>query len=191
MKRPCKRIAARTTIYMGLTMALTGLLAGCSVGNGASGAPAARTPQSHAARCTRSSCVSRDKRTAVEIPTWIMARDVRVLRRDSYTVDQHLTAIMQDATVLVIFHSVCTGSADGHCQSIDVFRNQEQKPIWHKQYVGVLQLRARPAGFTVKAVSYGPQDPLCCPTLPPVSDTYIWTGHGLRESGPLPGAPSG
>lgn len=93
--------------------------------------------------------------------------------------------------MLIIFHSICTGSVDGHCQAVDVFRGSSQTPIWHRQYAGVLDIKAVTNGFAVRAVSYGAQDPLCCPSLPAVTDTFTWTGAGFRESGPLPKPPTG
>jgi hypothetical protein len=96
---------------------------------------------------------------------------------------------MPDGTVLVIFHSLCTGSADGHCQAVDVFHDRAPKAIWHRQYIGVKAIHVRSNGFSVEAYNYGPQDPLCCPSLPPVTDTYKWTGSGFREFGPTPHQP--
>lgn len=92
--------------------------------------------------------------------------------------------VLPEASVLLVFHSVCTGSADGYCQAIDAFLNAQTRPVWHKSYFNILRLRATPRGFTVKASSYAPNDPLCCPSQPPVTDTYTWTGGGMHESGP-------
>lgn len=119
----------------------------------------------------------------------IIVRDERTLLAASYTVHYHSVAKMRDGTVLLIFHSVCTGSADGHCQAIDIFKGDGTRPILQTTYTGVLAIATLPDGFSVKAVSYAPRDPLCCPSLPPVTDIYAWMGKGFVERGPRPRSP--
>ena len=96
---------------------------------------------------------------------------------------------MPDGTQLIIFHSVCSGSADGDCQAVDVFQAGKLRAIWHKQYATTLAVHALPDGFSVKAVTYAPSDPLCCSSLPPVVDVYRWKRSHFVESGPLPKDP--
>jgi hypothetical protein len=156
-------------IFLGLAVTL--LIAGCG---SSSGSPAASTP-----RATTSGLNARH----------ILARDTRLLAAQSYTVDYHVVSLIPLGTPLYVFHSICTGSADGHCQAVDVFRGDESKSMWHGQYVGVRALRAAPNGFVITATSYASQDPLCCPSLPNVTDTYTWNGSGFDERGPLPKAP--
>jgi hypothetical protein len=121
----------------------------------------------------------------------LVARDAHTLLSRSYSADYHLFSRIKDGSTLIIIHSICTGSADGHCQAVDVFRASGPRPVWHRQYIGVLAMHAVPGGFSVTAPSYAPQDPLCCPTLPAVTDVYTWKGSGLHESGPLPRLPAG
>lgn len=117
-----------------------------------------------------------------------LASDIAFLRRQSYTADYHVD-VVAGGTVFHVFHSVCTGSADGHCQAVDVFRDSKRHPVWHKQYIGVQRIRPSPKGFIVIADSYAPQDPLCCPSRPRVKDVYGWNGSRFVESGPLPDGP--
>jgi hypothetical protein len=116
-------------------------------------------------------------------PAAVIRRDIRTLRGESYSADYHTGARMPDGTVLVIFHSVCTGSTDGHCQAIEVFEGAHRRPLWQHEYAGVLSIHTLRTGFSVRAVHYAPHDPLCCPSLPPVTNVYIWTGSGLIERG--------
>jgi hypothetical protein len=77
---------------------------------------------------------------------------------------------------LVVIHSVCTGSADGHCQAIAVFRGSDPRPVWTGHYSGVTAFAAYAGGFSVTSVQYAPSDPLCCPSRPPVTQRYRWNG---------------
>jgi len=120
----------------------------------------------------------------------IVARAQRYLRDRSYTVDYHVASTLPGGELLVVFHSVCTGSVDGHCQAVDAFRQKASQPVWHGEYTSVLAVRPSKWGFAVRSVSYAAGDPLCCPTGQAVTDTYTWTGSGFKESGPLPGRPS-
>jgi hypothetical protein len=113
------------------------------------------------------------------------------LRKSGFTPDYHITVPVQGGETLYVFHSLCTGSADGHCHSVDVFTGAGRKPVWHKDYVGVFGLQPAKDGFQVRATSYARGDKLCCPSELPVIDTYTWNGHAFTESGPLPKAPSG
>ena len=106
----------------------------------------------------------------------------------SYTPDRELV-INAHGDIFRVIHSVCTGSADGHCQAIDVFAAGGSTPVWQHSYMGVLQIRSVANGFAVKALNFAPSDPLCCPSLPPVTDAYVWNGRGFIESGQLPRKP--
>lgn len=123
-------------------------------------------------------------------PTAVIRRDAQTLRAESYTSDYHTGARMPDGTILLIFHSLCTGSTDGHCQAVDVFTDDRVRPLWHHEYAGVLSIHTLRTGFSVRAVTYAPHDPLCCPSLPPMTDVYTWTGSGFNDRGSpaLPGA---
>lgn len=111
------------------------------------------------------------------------------LRRKGYTSDSTIKILLPVSGTAFVVHSTCTGSADGHCQAVDVFLVRHNQHVWHREYTGVLSIARTSSGFSVRAVSYAPQDPLCCPSLPAVTDTYTWTGSSFTESGPLPHAP--
>lgn len=119
----------------------------------------------------------------------IIRRDIHTLRAESYSADYHTGARMADGTILLIFHSLCTGSTDGHCQAVDVFENARPQPLWHHEYAGVLSIHTLRNGFSVRAVHYARSDPLCCPSLPPVTDSYTWTGSGFAGHRPPPASP--
>lgn len=119
----------------------------------------------------------------------VIATDAAYLRSQSLTVDSHIVSQLRNRTPLYVFHGVCTGSADGHCQAVAVFVGGGQKPTWLRQYVGVRGMSPVSLGFSITAVSYASQDPLCCPSLPDVTDTYTWDGTHFVERGPLPHKP--
>ncbi len=116
-------------------------------------------------------------------------RDDAYLLRRSYTPKSHVRSALPAGTPLDIIISVCTGSADGHCQAVDVFASGDTRPLWHRQYVDVTKLVAVPGGFAVTSARYGPQDPLCCPSGRPLTNTYRWSGHRFDRSGPSPSVP--
>jgi hypothetical protein len=122
--------------------------------------------------------------------TAIVARDVAFLKSQSYSVDFHVRSSIQGGQPLWIFHSVCTGSTDGHCQAVDAFRTQDTKPIWHTQPASVLAVKATTGGFSITSANYAPGDPLCCPSGAHVTDVYTWDGAKFVERGPLPKPPA-
>jgi hypothetical protein len=119
----------------------------------------------------------------------IATRDRTLLRRQGFSVDTTVIQSLADGSTLYVLHSICAGSADGHCQAVHAFRGDAPNVVWHSQYIGVRALRAVPNGFSVTAASYAAQDPLCCPSLPDVTDLYAWNGSGFDERGPLPHSP--
>jgi hypothetical protein len=44
-----------------------------------------------------------------------------------------------------------------------------------------------PGQINVSYTNYAPNDPLCCPSLPPVTITYTWNGQSVTPSGTPPG----
>lgn len=84
---------------------------------------------------------------------------------------------------------VCQGSADGYCQQVFFFDNG--------QYLGTDTLATSRGIINVAAggaakiaityAQYAPEDPLCCPSLAPVTIVYTWTGSTLEPSGTPPG----
>lgn len=112
-------------------------------------------------------------------PQAIVTADERTLAAESYTADSYVAAHLSDGASLYVFHSLCTGSADGHCQSIDAFRGKSKRPIWHRAYTGVVTLKPAQDGFSVKVTNYAPSDPLCCPSRPPTLTVYAWNGSQL------------
>lgn len=99
------------------------------------------------------------------------------LRRQGYTPDREVEEPLRHGPTVLLVRSICTGSADGHCQALDVFRVGRSRPIWHGQYGEVLGVRSLADGFAVRAAHYRPQDPLCCPSGKPITIVYRWTGH--------------
>ena len=161
------------------------LVAGVAVGHALS--------QKHTASSTpscRGTCATAPSPTPTgHLGTTIIAQDAAAVRSSGYQPDYHAATLLPDGTPLYAFHGVCAGSADGHCQAVEVFLGERASPVWHRQYGGVLSLHTTQNGFAVKAVSYGPQDPLCCPSRPPVTDAYTWEGTHFVEHGPLPRSP--
>jgi hypothetical protein len=162
----------RFSLCLAATLLITAFCAGCGSSRSA---PASPPPPTATAGVHRNV---------------IADRDIGLLGHQGYSVDTTLTSALPDGTILYVFRSICTGSADGHCQAVDAFRGDDKKAIWHRQYIGVRGIRGVPNGFSVTATSYAAQDPLCCPSLPDVTDIYTWNGSGFAEHGPLPRSPT-
>src|ERR1700730_16727302 len=94
----------RFSLWLATTLLVTTFCAGC----GSSGSAPAITPQPTANGGVHKHLIA--------------DRDTGLLSRQGYSVNTTLTTALPDGTVLYIFRSICTGSADGHCQSVDVFR---------------------------------------------------------------------
>lgn len=162
---------------LSLLVLATVLLTGCSSRGTASSAPptATHVPPS----------------TPVTFTSDTSSIHLAYLRARSYTPDRHLSIHLAGGHTLFAVHSVCTGSADGHCQAIDAFLDGRRAPILDRQYSAVQAMRSIQNGFLVVAQSYRTGDPLCCPSGPTVQNRYIWNGATLIERGPLPHEPSG
>lgn len=159
-------------------------LAGCGSSAGGSTAPA--TPSATAAPPT-ATAASTTPRTASPAPaslSALAARDGAYLRRSSYTPETYVTSRITGNAEIIVFHTVCTGSADGHCQAIQVFRGRDTTPIWTGHYAGVKSFGGSPNGFTVTSIQYAASDPLCCPSLPPLTRRYEWNGRAFAAVRP-------
>ena len=106
-----------------------------------------------------------------------------------YTVSYRVTAFGLNGAPLYVYRSVCTGSADGHCQKVFFFDGT--------RYLGTDTLNDSAAinsvsnagaqTIAVTYANYAPNDPLCCPSGKPVTITYYWNGTKLTPSGTPPG----
>jgi hypothetical protein len=112
------------------------------------------------------------------------ARDRKRLLASSYTPERYEVSQIEGGTRILVFHSVCTGSADGHCQAIQVFRGEDPSPVWVGHYAGVTSFHASLGGFSVTSVRYAASDPLCCPSLPPETRDYRWNGKTFTSARP-------
>jgi hypothetical protein len=105
------------------------------------------------------------------------------LHARSLTPDRHFAVPLNGGHVLYVVHSLCSGSADGHCQTVDAFLDGKVTPLFDRQYASVAKLTPIPNGFSVTAQSYRASDPLCCPSGPTVTDRAVWNGTSLKGTG--------
>lgn len=152
-------------------------LAGCGAGHSSA-------PATVAATATRLPSAIASATPGTDPMALQATRDRKWLLASSYTPDRYEMSQIAHGTKILVFHSVCTGSADGHCQAIQVFRMGDSKPLWVGHYAGVKSFRASPGGFTVTSVRYASSDPLCCPSFPPQTREYQWNGKTFTASRP-------
>lgn len=90
---------------------------------------------------------------------------------------------------LIAIAGTLIGSADGYNQWVFFFLGSTYLGTDTSQPSPQLQLSGNvgPGAIAVQYVAYGPNDPLCCPTLPPVMITYTWNGDALLPNGTPPG----
>lgn len=107
----------------------------------------------------------------------------------SYDVTGIVSTIAQDGSTLIAISGMQVPAADGYTQWVFFFRGT--------MYLGTdtavpspqLQLTGSPGPgqVNVQYTAYAPNDPLCCPSLPPVTITYTWNGSALVPNGTPPG----
>lgn len=171
----CVFSSRRRASCIRFAVCLVGLIAaGC--GENHASTPAVTAPTAIPRRAITPTTLTGAGLTAV-----IAAQDRKELLRSSYTPDRYEVGYVAGGTPILVFHSVCTGSADGHCQAIQVFRGRNRSPVWVGHFAGVKSFHTIPGGFTITSVHYAASDPLCCPSLPPVTHSYRWTGKGFQS----------
>lgn len=84
---------------------------------------------------------------------------------------------------------ICTGSADGHCQKIFFFLDNQYLGTDTKSPSNEIRsdVAAGTGNIDITYANYKPSDPLCCPTGQPVTIRYHWNGIRLIPSGTPPG----
>jgi hypothetical protein len=91
---------------------------------------------------------------------------------------------------LIAQHGICTGSADGKCQAVFFYLNDEYlgrdapDPYW-----GIsLPVATDHATIALEYANYLPDDPLCCPTGEPIVVEFWWDGTTLASDAEPPTA---
>jgi serine/threonine-protein kinase len=90
---------------------------------------------------------------------------------------------------LSVQRALCSGSADGHCQIAFILLDDRFLGTdTADPSLGISDIQAAgPGRFIITYVNYAQNDPLCCPSLPPVAVTYTWNGRQLIPNGTPPG----
>jgi hypothetical protein len=84
---------------------------------------------------------------------------------------------------------ICEGSADGHCQKVFFFLNDQYLETDTKSPSNEIksEMAAGTGNIDVTYANYKNNDPLCCPSGQPVTILYHWNGTRLIPSGRPPG----
>lgn len=116
--------------------------------------------------------------------------DVSVVRAHGYQPDSRVAQTPDGfGHTLYAFHGTCTGSGDGYCQIMLFFIGTRYLGTDTKN-VSIDIANYYPTGtatFAVTYANYAKSDPLCCPSLQPVTIDYHWNGLRLIASGTPPG----
>jgi hypothetical protein len=120
-----------------------------------------------------------------------LVSDPAIIRAKGYTPDAGRRVETPDGfgNTLYAWIAICTGSADGHCQNVFFFIGTRY--LGTDTSVPSSQINAiaafGPQTVDVTYANYRRGDPLCCPSGPPVTIRYRWTGTRLIPSGTPPG----
>jgi hypothetical protein len=119
----------------------------------------------------------------------LLQADRAVVAAKGFMVGSDAVAPPLGNDLLIAIGGTCGGSADGKCQQVFFFIGT--------RYLGTDTLKpstaigsispAGPGRIRVSYANYRPNDPLCCPGLPPVPITYTWDGGALHPDGTPPG----
>jgi serine/threonine-protein kinase len=112
------------------------------------------------------------------------------MRRAGYVPDGPIVVVpVSTGGAMYVQKGICAGSATGRCQIVFIYLNERFLGTdTLNPSAAILEIRALGVDrFGVLYANYAPDDPGCCPSLPPVGIVYTWTGTRLVPSGVPPG----
>lgn len=106
-----------------------------------------------------------------------------------YDVTGSLSTPGPDGTTFIAISGVKVPTADGYTQWVFFFSGTTYLGTDTAVPSPQLSLAGSPGPgqIDVKYTNYAANDPLCCPTLPPVTITYTWNGTTVTPNGTPPG----
>ncbi len=112
------------------------------------------------------------------------------MSRAGYVPDGPIVVVpISTGGAMYVQKGICAGSATGRCQIVFIYLNERFLGTdTLNPSAAILEIRALGVDrFGVLYANYAPDDPGCCPSLPPVGIVYTWTGTRLVPSGVPPG----
>ncbi len=115
--------------------------------------------------------------------------DMRTVLAMNYDVTGVVTTTGLDGSSFIGISGTVIGSADGGGQWVFFFTGTTYLGTDTASASSFLSLAGSPGPgqIAVSYIAYAPADPLCCPTLPPVTITYTWNGSLVTPNGTPPG----
>ena len=106
-----------------------------------------------------------------------------------YDVFGVVTTVGPDGSNFIALSATKIGTADGYTQWVFFFDGTTYLGTDTAVPSPQLSLTGSPAPgqVNVQYINYAPSDPLCCPSLPPVTITYTWNGTNVTPNGTPPG----
>lgn len=130
------------------------------------------------AGCNGRSVRSPASKTVTRTHDSVLRQD-QLLLHNEYSPVSEFSAVMPDGAVLRSYTSLCKGSADGHCQAVDVFVGAGVHRVLHRSYTTVQSVQARSGQIVITSRGFAPSDPLCCPTGHSKIEVWKWVGNKL------------
>jgi len=115
--------------------------------------------------------------------------DVQTVLGMGYDASGVVTTASPVGSSFIGISGVNVASADGASQWVFFFSGTTYLGTDTADTSPSLSLAGSPGSgqIDVKYSAYAPSDPLCCPSLPPVTITYTWDGASVTASGTPPG----
>jgi|GEM_PF-2688108 len=119
----------------------------------------------------------------------VVLADIQQVVAMDYDVFGVVTTAGPDGSTFIAIAGSKIGTADGATQWVFFFNGTTYLGTDTAVPSPFLSLAGSPAPgqIEVKYVAYARNDPLCCPTLPPVIITYTWNGSTVTPNGTPPG----
>jgi hypothetical protein len=115
--------------------------------------------------------------------------DIQQVVEKGYDAFDVVATFAPDGSIFIGIAGTLIGSADGYTNWVFFFAGTTYLGTDTLKPSPGLQLVGSPGAgkINVQYTNYAPDDPLCCPSLEPVTITYTWDGTAVTPSGTPPG----
>jgi hypothetical protein len=119
----------------------------------------------------------------------VIQQDIQQITAMGYQVFDIQSTSGPDGSIFIVLAATKVPTADGYTQWVFMFNGTTYLGTDTGRPSPQLWLSGSPAPGEVNITyeNYAPNDPLCCPSLPPLTITYTWNGTTVTPNGTPPG----